>query len=75
MSIVFARTIVNGKDHGIKPFVFQLHNGRSMTPGVTIRYATIYCDGDFEHRLSTDQLFFPKGSYLRAAARIPLTTH
>ncbi|KAI0249451.1 acyl-CoA dehydrogenase NM domain-like protein [Lactifluus subvellereus] len=37
ISIVFARTIVQGDDHGIKPFVFQLHDGRSMTPGVKIK--------------------------------------
>ncbi|KAH9970095.1 acyl-CoA dehydrogenase NM domain-like protein [Lactifluus volemus] len=37
ISIVFARTIVGGEDHGIKPFVFQLHDGQSMTPGVKIK--------------------------------------
>ncbi|KAI9452338.1 acyl-CoA dehydrogenase NM domain-like protein [Russula earlei] len=37
VSIVFARTTVHGEDHGVKPFVFQLHNGQSMTPGVTIK--------------------------------------
>lgn len=37
VSIVFARTIVYGEDHGIKPFVFQLHDGQSMAPGVSIR--------------------------------------
>ncbi|KAH9959714.1 acyl-CoA dehydrogenase NM domain-like protein [Russula compacta] len=37
ISIVFARTIVHGEDHGIKPFVLQLHNGESTTPGVTIK--------------------------------------
>ncbi|KAF8264348.1 acyl-CoA dehydrogenase NM domain-like protein [Lactarius quietus] len=37
VSIVFARTIVYGEDHGIKPFVFQLHDGQSMTPGVSIK--------------------------------------
>jgi acyl-CoA oxidase len=41
ISIVFARTIVGGEDHGIKPYVFQLHDGQSMTPGVKIKYATI----------------------------------
>jgi hypothetical protein len=41
ISIVFARTIVGGEDHGIKPFVFQLHDGQSMTPGVKIKCAMI----------------------------------
>ncbi|KAF8502765.1 acyl-CoA dehydrogenase NM domain-like protein [Russula emetica] len=37
ISIVFARTIVHGEDHGIKPFYLQLHNGQSITPGVKIK--------------------------------------
>ncbi|KAH9970505.1 acyl-CoA dehydrogenase NM domain-like protein [Lactifluus volemus] len=37
ISIVFARTIVGGEDHGIKPYVFQLHDGQSMTPGVKVK--------------------------------------
>ena len=38
VAVVFARTLVNGEDWGIKPFVLQLHDGQSMTPGVTIKY-------------------------------------
>jgi acyl-CoA oxidase len=41
ISIVFARTIVGGEDHGIKPYAFQLHDGQSMTPGVKVKYAMI----------------------------------
>ncbi|KAI9450514.1 acyl-CoA dehydrogenase NM domain-like protein [Lactarius psammicola] len=37
VSVVFARTVVNGEDHGVKPFVLQLHDGQFMTPGVTIK--------------------------------------
>ncbi|KAH8989801.1 acyl-CoA dehydrogenase NM domain-like protein [Lactarius hatsudake] len=37
ISIVFARTIVYGEDHGIKPFVFQLHDGHTMTSGVSVK--------------------------------------
>ncbi|KAI9436921.1 acyl-CoA dehydrogenase NM domain-like protein [Lactarius indigo] len=37
VSIVFARTVVNGEDHGVKPFVLQLHDGQFMTPGVSIK--------------------------------------
>ncbi|KAI9436922.1 acyl-CoA dehydrogenase NM domain-like protein [Lactarius indigo] len=37
ISIVFARTIVYGEDHGIKPFVFQLHDGQTMTSGVSVK--------------------------------------
>ncbi|KAI0292233.1 acyl-CoA dehydrogenase NM domain-like protein [Multifurca ochricompacta] len=37
VSVVFARTIVHGEDHGIKPFVLQLHDGESTTQGVTIK--------------------------------------
>ena len=41
ISIVFARTIVHGEDHGINPFVLQLHDGNSMTSGVAIKCTTI----------------------------------
>ncbi|KAH9990765.1 acyl-CoA dehydrogenase NM domain-like protein [Russula vinacea] len=37
ISIVFARTIVHEEDHGIKPFFIQLHDGQSITSGVTIK--------------------------------------
>ncbi|KAI0292232.1 acyl-CoA dehydrogenase NM domain-like protein [Multifurca ochricompacta] len=37
VAVVFARTVVNGEDHGVKPFVLQLHDGQSMTPGVTTK--------------------------------------
>lgn len=37
VSVVFARTVVNGEDHGVKPFVLQLHDGQFMTLGVTIK--------------------------------------
>lgn len=34
VAIVFARTMVNGEDHGIKPFVVNLHNGQEMMAGI-----------------------------------------
>ncbi|KAI0259309.1 hypothetical protein BC834DRAFT_636721 [Gloeopeniophorella convolvens] len=37
VSVVFAHTYVNGEDHGVKPFVFQLHDGQIVTPGVSIK--------------------------------------
>ena len=41
ISIVFARTIVHEEDHGIKPFFLQLHDGQSITSGVTIKCTMI----------------------------------
>jgi acyl-CoA oxidase len=41
ISIVFARTIVHEEDHGIKPFFLQLHDGQSITSGVTIKCMAI----------------------------------
>jgi hypothetical protein len=40
VAVVFARTVVDGEDRGIKPFVLQLHDGQFMTPGVTIKYVS-----------------------------------
>ncbi|KAI0292231.1 acyl-CoA dehydrogenase NM domain-like protein [Multifurca ochricompacta] len=37
IAVVFARTVVQGEDHGIKPFVVQIHDGQTTTPGVTIK--------------------------------------
>ncbi|KAN0136329.1 acyl-CoA dehydrogenase NM domain-like protein [Lactarius tabidus] len=37
VAVVFARTVVDGEDRGIKPFVLQLHDGQFMTPGVAIK--------------------------------------
>ena len=41
VAIVFARTMVNGEDHGIKPFVVNLHNGQEMMAGIVSKYAVI----------------------------------
>lgn len=40
VAVVFARTVVDGEDRGIKPFVLQLHDGQFMTPGVSIKYVS-----------------------------------
>jgi acyl-CoA oxidase len=40
VAVVFARTVVDGEDRGIKPFVLQLHDGQFMTPGVAIKYVS-----------------------------------
>lgn len=38
ISIVFARAIVHGEDHGVKPFLVPLNDGQSMCPGVECKY-------------------------------------
>jgi acyl-CoA oxidase len=35
VAIVFARVMVDGADHGIKPFMVHLHDGKHTMPGVT----------------------------------------
>lgn len=35
VSIVYARTIVNGKDHGIKPFLVRINDGKKMCAGIS----------------------------------------
>lgn len=37
IAIVYARTIVNGDDHGVKPFVVRLHDGNEMSSGVVCK--------------------------------------
>lgn len=37
IAIVMAKLIVGGKDHGIRPFVVPLNDGRTMCSGVTSR--------------------------------------
>ncbi|EIM84216.1 acyl-CoA dehydrogenase NM domain-like protein [Stereum hirsutum FP-91666 SS1] len=37
LAVVFAQTIVHGENHGIKPFVVHLHDGKNMTTGVTCK--------------------------------------
>ncbi|VDB88524.1 unnamed protein product [Peniophora sp. CBMAI 1063] len=34
-AVVFARTIVEGEDRGIKPYLVHLHDGRTMNKGIT----------------------------------------
>ncbi|KAI0259534.1 acyl-CoA dehydrogenase NM domain-like protein [Gloeopeniophorella convolvens] len=34
IAVVFAKTVVNGNDHGVKPFIVEIHDGATMTPGI-----------------------------------------
>ncbi|KZV73040.1 acyl-CoA dehydrogenase NM domain-like protein [Peniophora sp. CONT] len=36
-AVVFARTIVDGEDRGVKPFLVDLHNGRDTNRGIVIK--------------------------------------
>ena len=36
--IVFARLLVDGEDRGVKPFLVPIHDGRSMCPGITVKF-------------------------------------
>ena len=71
ISIVFARTIVHGEDHGVKPFILQLHDGQSTTSGVTIK-----CTMTRLHSLtSTTDSIFSLGPYPHEAARVLSIIH
>lgn len=37
VAIVFATTIVNGENHGIKPFLVSINDGLNMHPGVVCK--------------------------------------
>ena len=39
--IVFARLLVDGEDRGVKPFLVPIHDGRSMHPGITAKFASV----------------------------------
>ncbi|KAI0265329.1 acyl-CoA dehydrogenase NM domain-like protein [Gloeopeniophorella convolvens] len=34
IAVVFAKTIVNGDDHGVKPFIVEINDGTTMAPGI-----------------------------------------
>ena len=36
-AVVFARTIVEGEDRGVKPFLVKLNDGKTMSKGVVSR--------------------------------------
>ena len=65
VSVVFARTVVSGEDHGIKPFVLQLHDGQFMTPGVAIKYVNHTCQTE-----TGQELILHLGSCHHGAARV-----
>ncbi|CCM05800.1 uncharacterized protein FIBRA_08034 [Fibroporia radiculosa] len=37
VAVVFARMMVGGDDHGVKPFVVQLHDGKDMAKGIVCK--------------------------------------
>ncbi|KAF9069416.1 acyl-CoA dehydrogenase NM domain-like protein [Rhodocollybia butyracea] len=37
VAVVFARLLVAGEDHGVRPFVVTLNDGYNMSPGITAR--------------------------------------
>ena len=37
VAIVFASTIINGEDRGIKPFLVPINDGVNMHPGVVCK--------------------------------------
>ncbi|KAF7308141.1 hypothetical protein HMN09_00661700 [Mycena chlorophos] len=55
--VVFARAMVSGEDHGVKPFLFQFHDGKEMLPGIVARllpprggsHPLKHCLTSFEH--------------------------
>nr|GAT53699.1 predicted protein [Mycena chlorophos] len=55
--VVFARAMVGGEDHGVKPFLFQFHDGKEMLPGIVARllpprggsHPLKHCLTSFEH--------------------------
>lgn len=47
VAVVFARALVNGEDHGVKPFLVPINDGINMHPGVVCKsvpetYSKIY---------------------------------
>ncbi|KAI0259527.1 hypothetical protein BC834DRAFT_630042 [Gloeopeniophorella convolvens] len=37
VAVIFARAIVQGKDHGVEPFIVHVHDGATRTCGVGMR--------------------------------------
>ena len=41
VGLVFARLMVEGENRGIRPFIVVLGDGKSMSKGITSRYAPL----------------------------------
>ena len=68
-AIVFAQLVLNGENHGIRPFIVPLNDGHYMQPNVYAKYVSI----------SVDEVYLPDqltscdypGYYPIEAARTP----
>ncbi|KAF9650292.1 hypothetical protein BDM02DRAFT_3222827 [Thelephora ganbajun] len=70
-AIVFARLAVDGEDRGIKPFLVPLHNGSSMSSGITT-YPLSSCGvvNPSDHMLACfNHIHLPPTSLLTSRAR------
>jgi len=70
-SIVFARLLVNGEDRGAKPSLVPIHDGYSMSPGITAKFVLTRLNLP---RLLTPILSFAIDSYPLAAHPSPSIT-
>lgn len=54
VGVVFARLIVNGADHGVKPFIVNLSDESDMLPGITSRLLPRRCGAKvLDHAITT----------------------
>lgn len=54
VGVLFARLIVNGADHGIKPFIVHLSNENGMLPGITSQLLPKRCGAKaLDHAITT----------------------
>jgi acyl-CoA oxidase len=59
VAVVFARLFVLSQDHGIKPFIVHMHDGFTMTNGITTRYFCNIVQVSFDER--GPRLLTPRG--------------
>lgn len=69
--IVFARLLVDGEDRGVKPFLVPIHDGYSMSPGITAKFVLARINPP---RLLTPILSFAIDSYPLAVHPSPSIT-
>ncbi|KAI0505453.1 acyl-CoA dehydrogenase/oxidase [Xylaria bambusicola] len=71
VGVVFARLMVNGADHGVKPFVVNLSDEKDMLPGITSRLLPRRCGAKvLDHAITTfDHVCLNAGSLLGSLDR------
>ncbi|KAI0425065.1 acyl-CoA dehydrogenase/oxidase [Xylaria sp. FL1042] len=73
VAVVFARLIVKGADHGVKPFIVNLSSEKGLLPGITSQLLPRRCGAKvLDHAITTfSHVSLSSGSLLGSLERAP----